>query len=533
LHWFDDFTKAVAGGRPSRSAMLDGLARLAAGAALAPLAAGATPAFARAGSAVGGSRRPTVPGISRKRRWNRPGTLQRGPCSFTAGSTNSLNFSATSSSLQFSLSDSLTPEDSSRAPSLGGHLAVDVTDGGESVLHVESQFAHWHPSTEKALDATLTFRYGSKVRGISNATLSAQGGRIGGTIDGRALTPFEAHGAAPSSIRLSDDRKLAVDADPDLRDKLSDLAAVVKHGFESCGSTPKLQHVREHRPPEANSSLRSPARATRAFDLAQVQPASGYIPGTPTGQNTGIFVGEETPNCYNAFTNAGTLVAGCIAGAIAGGFLCPPCAAYAVFGCYTAYAGALAAMELPGGACEQVPCSSGNAIPNSCDNTFTCCGQYECCPSGDFCAPMGICCPSSATVVCGTTYDDGFCCPSDTICGPGQTCVGCPQGQVAQNGQCCNFLCGNDCCQSSQATCDHAAGKCVYPSFGTPQPQPTRRRSLLCIAGGVACAAPNYDGTTTEVCCSPKVNCCAGKCCPPGQICGGGAENFGCGVWIR
>jgi hypothetical protein len=520
LHWFDDFTKAVAANQPSRSTILNGLARLAAGAAIAPLAASGGAAFADPVSLRARISR----GVRHKS--NRPNSVQRGPCSFKFSNPNAVSFSVSSSSLTLTLSASLK-----------GHV-VDLADGGEPILHVESEFASWDPRSKRAPDATFTFRYGPKVRGISSAVLKSTAGMITGTVDGRALAPFDLRGAAPSSIRLDGGHELAVDVDPGLRAKLSRLSDAVKSGKAACGPRPRRERMREHRSSAANATLLSFARAIGGYDVAQVPVANGILPGYPTGQNTGVADisngGVWTLNCLDATVTALFDYTSCLAAAYAGIWICPPCALYAIFGCTTAYAGALTTFELPGGACEQVACSSGSPVPNSCDYTFTCCGTQDCCPSDWTCSALGFCCPPGTSVACGTSYENGTCCPSTAVCGPNNTCVSCAQGQIAQNGQCCDFLCGSACCHSGEE-CDPVAGTCGYPNFGSASPKPTPLRVNKCthISGTVICQALNADNSMTDLCCAPGLNCCAGQCCEPGDTCGGTGSTLRCGKWIR
>jgi len=471
-----------------------------------------------------------VPGVVPRRKWKGAAAFDRGPCSFTVGSSSSLKFSASAGSLTLTLADSIA---SDGAAAIGGGFTVDVTDGGSSVLHVESHFSRWEQAAERGPEAALTFRYGAAVRGISEASIRLSGGSIEGTVDGSRLASTALHGEAPSSIRLADGRDVVVEAGA-LRERLSELSSVVKRGFDACGVPARRRPTREIRESVHAATLRDGERETRPVEIAQVPIANGYIPGSPTGQNSGGWLDPSTPNCYNAFTNAGVAVDGCLAAAITGGFLCPPCMAYAMWGCYTAYGAALAAMDISGGSCEQVACSGGT-LPNSCDTTFTCCGQSDCCPSGDTCTPLGFCCPSDAPLVCGSTYDNGYCCPANTVCGPNGDCQQCPGGQIPHDGQCCNFLCGDDCCQDPLATCDQAAGKCIYPNFGTPSPRPKRNPLDICVrtSGSVICRAYNGDNTYKNICCPPNVACCAGKCCQPGEQCGGTGDAFRCGVFLR
>jgi hypothetical protein len=532
MHWFDDFAKAAAGNRPSRSAVLSGLASMVAGAAVAPLAGPMNAAFARPRShpstlVPGGAR--IVPGIVPRHRARRKTTTERGPCSTTTGQTNSLTFSASASSLRLTIRHDFSLADPSRrsASAFSGTTVVDITDGGASLVHLETRFNSLHASAP--LDATFTFRYGSNLRGISSAVLTARNGTVTGTVDGRKLKSFAVTGGAPSDVRLSDNRPLALEADARLREAMPELAAAVRSGLSTCASPSSLHRARDQRIAGTNGALLDDGRAIRPFEVAD---GSDQSVGA---QNCATFGEVETTNCYNAFTNAGLALSGCIAGALVGSWLCPPCAAYAILGCYTTWGAVMAAMYLQGGACNQVPCGGWNGGPKSCDFGDICCGQYDCCPSSDICTSMGFCCVPSAPLACGTNEDNGFCCPSDTVCGQNQQCVGCPQGQVSHNGQCCNLLCGNECCQSAEATCDQATGKCVYPNFGTPAPKPPRIRIDRCarFSGLVTCQAANWDNTTVDICCAPGLNCCAGKCCPPGQTCGGSQANFGCGRWIR
>jgi hypothetical protein len=524
MHWFDDFTKGAAGKGPTRSAVLEGIARLAAGAAIAPLATHPALADTRAARIVAGMPR---------RKSKRPGTITRGPCSFTFGDAASTSFTANAASLEVTIESRFSSDDSSRSAASSGWFTIDITDGGEPVVHVESKFAGWHPNDRKAPDATTSIHYGAKVRGVKHAELRIQNGRAGGTIDEHELAGFDVHGAAPDSIRLTEGRAVSIEADKELHDRLAALDGAVKRGFATCAPLPKRQHVRERRSFEAGP-WRSIARAIRGVEIAQVGVANGILPGYPTGQNTGIAAAphgdQETSNCLEAAGSAANDWLACLWAATVGGLFCPPCMVYGYTGCTSAYSGAIAVMELPGGACEQVPCSSGSPVPNSCDTTFTCCGQQECCPAEWTCTQFGFCCQPGSSVVCGSSYDTGYCCPSNTVCGSNNSCVSCPQGQIPLDGQCCSSICGSECCYGTLATCDQAKGKCVYPSFGTPTPTAKKYSFDRCTrtSGFVTCQAPNADNSKTDICCPPGVNCCAGKCCPPSQYCGGSGATLGC-----
>jgi hypothetical protein len=528
MHWFDDFAKSAAGNGPSRASVLGGLASLVAGSALVPATSASAGAATPFGTKVSGGAR-VISGYVPKRKQSRfSRNSQRGACSLTIGPPDVMMFSAAASTLRITVRHE-TSGNEGRARAFGGRAVVEITDGGESLLHVEAQL-----DSGSARGATLSFRYGSRVRGASQATFVAKNQLLSGTIDGRTLRAFSTASGAPSSTALQDGGSMEIDVEPELRTKLSALQTEITRSLSTCRSAHRTERVRDvatHDP----LVLHDAVRAVRHFLVAQ---ANGLIPQYGSLQNSGVLGGEpQTPNCYDAVDNAGVDVSGCIAGAIAGGFLCPPCVAYAVYGCLTTYAAALAAFEAPGGACNQVGCNGAwSPGPKSCDTGTTCCGQNDCCAAGETCGPLGFCCPADAPVSCGSDYDDAYCCPPNTICTANRTCQSCPTGQVFLGGQCCFSICGTQCCQSQQATCNQATGQCVNPSFGTPAPTPSgpKIRSIpRCtrLSGTVVCHAPNADGTSDDLCCAPGLNCCSGTCCPPGQTCGGG--NMTCGVWIR
>jgi hypothetical protein len=540
LPWFDDFTKAVAGGRPTRSAMLDGLARFAAGAVLSPVVpVGAVIAQSeRRTTVLHGPR--AVPGKRPRRRRMQPSVVTRGPCTFTDSTTSALDFSASSSSLRLKVHQELllgagSPQ---RGRSRTTRVVMDVTDRGASVMHLEARFNGVNPHLSQISDGALNIRYGSKVRGASSAALTARAGRIEGTLDGRRLQPHAAGGSAASTARFADGKPVALTIEPALRAALSGLVDATKRGLATCRAHPTSHHrSRRPRSTHADASLRTLTRELRPFEVADY--VEGYDDGSAGGQNGDPGGAYQTPDCYAATVNLGLTFDGCIAAALVSAIFCPPCAWNAMLACYGAFAGAEFAMNEAGGACNEVPCQGQGFSfpPKSCDHGTICCGQYDCCPSGDICAPQGFCCTPDHPLSCGTNEDDGFCCTADRICGQNNQCLGCPQGQIAQNGQCCNFLCGSDCCQSADATCDHATGRCVYPNFGGASPRPTRRGGIdMCTrtSGLTLCTSPNFDTTTTNICCRPGVNCCAGQCCNPGEQCGGNsAATFRCGRFIR
>ncbi len=533
-HWFDEFAKAFAENRLSRGAALRGAAQVALGAALGAVVPPGTSNSVKAHGpmenplqtpAPGKLRR--TPGISSRGKMFQPATVQRGACSISSGPQTVSTFASEASMLRLTI----RREYSNGATRKGHHLSltgqtvVELTDKGATVFHLESSFAHWNPHAVKHPDTTMNFRYGSSVQGASTSVITFAKGKMSGTIGAHTIASLTTHGSAPASNKLSDGHEFALVAETSLRQRMPELIAEMKRSSATCGAP---AHPRRQRTGE---------RVHQGVLLAN---ANGDLPGNPTiptGQNSGPLGGQtKTPACYNSSLDADTALSGCLVAAFSGGFLCPPCVAYAVWLCDSSWGAALADFEAPGGACNEVTCTyeDWDPGPKSCDTGYTCCGKYECCPTGYVCSPLGMCCPPEASRQCGTTYDTAYCCPADSLCGPHGDCLSCPAGQIAWDGICCDKQHAHA-DQNGKQFCCSVAGwcgdRCCSP-FGPATPKPTKGPNI-CLRPSVPCYS-TLDGVRHSACCEPNQTCCGDQCCSKGlTCCKNGLGKWGCNQCIK
>jgi len=551
VHWFDDFTQAVADGRTSRATVLKGLGRLVAGAVLAPLAGPVESAFAQPQAPRPTSTRLTpmhvIKGIPRSLTHSQPNSFLEGACTFRLGSSKEVAFSADSSSLKLSIHNTYSPRRSSKTSptSVSGNSVVEITSAGESLVRLDSRFGPTLAHTTEPPHTTADFRYGSKLRGVKNASLTVRGGTVAGTIDGKSIVPFAAQAhVAPESVHYSNGHALALENDHALRGQVDQLVNVAKSKLTSCRAKRHTARHTSERPSGADAVQTAMHGRTDALVVADSADVDFVVADSADYANdccqNGSSMGSGTSHCTTATQQVMTDFGVCIVSAIASAVFCPPCGAAATADCYESLAKDVLGLYVPGvGGCDEVPCGLQADFTTtqfgirSCDFNSTCCGDNLCCPSGEVCAPeQRVCCPASAPIGCGS--ESPFCCPSGFACGDGATCFACPQGQVAHNGHCCSLLCGDECCVNGQL-CDQAGGHCYYPSFGTPTPRPTGTGSkfMRCRAGLTTCHSVYRDGSTADVCCPSGLACCAGTCCGPGQQCGGNGAEYACGNWIH
>jgi len=529
LHWFDEVTKSLAVERTQRATLLKGLGALAAGAFLGPFAGPRQAGLAQPRPGLARSQDRAllrVKGIPRPAP-ARLNEVVHGPCTFRFGPENSFSFSATSSSLELTMQHDFSPKRTSKsAPlSITGRFAAVITSGGQQLLHFQTQFEPVVANATNVPDATMTFRYGTRVRGLANAALAVRGGTLTGTIDGRDLRPLALRENLPQgAASTSDGRPVSVEIDAALRDSLNELISTAKSSLGTCRA--RISHpLRRARAigAEPGTKPRLEAAVRRASVDFVVADSPDY---TNVENQNGQGQGAGTHDCgvgkQDVMSGFGVCCIGVVAAAFFGG---PAAAAEAYEACEVSAATAFGALLVPGAACNEVPCGVGIegdvaslgffVLPRSCDSSYTCCGDTQCCPKGDVCTPEAVCCPSTAPIGCGETRP--FCCPPSFVCSNDQTCVGCPGGRIAHKGQCCDFLCGDDCCDSSEIC---KAGMCTpQPLRGGPPPATPVAKRNLCLppprgTGGVICRSLNLDGSPApDVCCPAGMDCCAGKCC--------------------
>ena len=360
------------------------------------------------------------------------------------------------------------------------------------------------------MQATLVVvegRYGPSVGGVRIVKFEGvPGGKFTGTVDGRAVLPFDTNAA----LRFEDGTTAPTPAikDPDARREIDAL-------------------------------LQSLAAPVSEEDIGHAtQPIiKGGVPG-----DTGLSL--ECAACGIACVATVTAIgisgyAGCSA------FLfCPPCAVicYAVVTaavflvwdkCFSAcQRGICAEAEPP---CGSVHCSKGERCLDMnrgacCPVSTVPCGNVECCESdkgevcivGHCCEPPnglwgGVCCPkksqqtlpSGAQVCCeGEVCGDGTCCTlgscTGDVCCPGGRACGdacCESGDVCAGGTCCSpeRACGGICCGTGQVCADPATKRCA----AAPPDEciPVKEVSLP-------------DGTGANICCKRGTSyACNGECC--------------------
>ncbi len=185
-----------------------------------------------------------------------------------------------------------------------------------------------------------------------------------------------------------------------------------------------------------------------------------------------------------------------------------------------------------------------------CPDAF---GRDSCCPPGQVCADPknGVCCSANSGPLCGEICCQPGqvcdhlhqCCDPRLLCGPPDRAACC--FGVCHNGNCCstpNHLCGDVCCPPFNVCCT-VAGKTAccgvdevcLPTGCCPRERacgnrccpphsrcadPTKAVCVACPSEEVACLPQELSGLPgSSICCPPGVNCCAGKCCGPHQMC--------------
>jgi hypothetical protein len=368
-----------------------------------------------------------------------------------------------------------------RREHLGSEVTIGITTNGEIVMQVEHRVG---PGSAEAAEVTSTVKYGPTVQGLRSASITVKSGTVSGTVNDRSIVPFRVEKAIDAgSIRYADGNPAPeVTIHPSLRAALSALHERLKNADPVEG---------------------------------------GGIPSSWDGTDQNNLLDWATPHCQSC-------TGGC---ENVGNFLCPPCLAGCIGGCF---------IPVAGGCAQQVCAELGFG---ACDNDQSCCGTI-CCGSDQVCGnnSLGTCCPKDYPVACGDETEmlcflPGSTCCGDSIfaCEPGSSCVPgsspgafncCPNDRTCDGaccsppascqrtsggkGVCCQTpLCGDECCAHGEI-CHN--GKC---GFGQPCGSTFCGFGSTCCSG-VCCAGTCLNGNQ---CCPSALQVCGHTCCPPGQLC--------------
>jgi len=271
---------------------------------------------------------------------------------------------------------------------------------------------------------------------------SADRKTLTGTIDGRAIAPFEL-AASPETMKLADGSPPpSGSADEDVKQALPKLLEAV----------------------HAQCSAGAPLPQKRSALLSAIA-GGGDPPGHRSHPN-------ESAGCILCLTASFAGLVACMVAAAAAAAAClffyPICFALGVAVCVAAF---------------YITVCTGchdTAFGNTCGGGGPCCpvacGQGRCCDDGETCVgPNGLCC-SPGFRGCGTSL----------CCGPGETCLGdlacCPNAQV----------CGTVCCAKSQSCSDPNNGVC------SPCSNCSAPNQQCCF--GECCTSPAFCNTLTRRC---------------------------------
>jgi hypothetical protein len=382
---------------------------------------------------------------------------------------------------------------------LDKQLSFSIDQAGALVMQFDSNL-----SSDGAY--TATWRYGTMVNGIRDATLVTRDGKhIEGTVNGRALMPFT---AASSTVTYADGTPVPPVVFPAGMDTtLRQIPAALKAAMATCRETVRTDPYGRPTVPRGGSG-----RATKfARRLSGSDPttfgSSPRIDDTSLAASCGLCIAEA----YAAAE---------LCGAACGLSFGVGCAC--IVGIPLLYANCHSPGEDVGKGCCPVACGPsesilnvgvvfeccfsgdtclGDAVGSCCGDGLQPCNHSTCCPSNAPCRDVGICCPTNQNT-CNT--------PSGPVC--------CNQGEDCVQGMCCprgSPLCSGLCCPGG--TCDQT-GKCCIDG-------------VCCVAGQVdtldGCCPGDLLTTDRQHCgvrcgnniCLRTQHCCNGQCCD-GECCG-------------
>ncbi len=473
-HWFDEFTKMLAGHSVSRRVMLRRTAQSTFAAFTANLVGGIQGMLQAAFAAAS-------PGCT---------LTQSG-----AQTVISLQTSGAFQGISVDLSQTITitapppqraaPGTTTSQPAPTTVARTTVTSRGALLLDTES-------STSGGT-TQVRVRYGEAFRGIREGSFTStnNGRTVEGEIDGRRIVPLSVPpGAAPgrldvSTLRFADGRPAPpVALDSTIRAALEGIFRQAQDQLKSC----------------------SRRRAFRAL---------AYAPrgGTGTSADSGPLVAMLSPgacdDCQWTCAEAmGVCLGGFAAGCIATLFGYGACVAAGVGICVGTEVTCTAACFVPGvGPCCKTLCGGPKCctVDEICNEaTSGCCAKDNVICGGQCCAPpnvctSNVCCPQGVVVCKGGCCKPGEACSNENIC--------CPQGVMS---------CGGKCCANSSQVCQ--AGVCCEPGRKVCN-------GVCCPAGGVCdgngnCCTPPGCHLCGKVSCLGFDNCCDNTyCCPADSVC--------------
>jgi hypothetical protein len=475
--------------------------------------------------------------------------LQWGPCTTVRnGPTEQRSFSSSTTadgrtvSLMLSMSADRTAKTSTTLIKIDGQEAFRLT--------------RRQTRTGKTLSPATSHTTAGPAFGVDSLELDSDGKTLTGTINGRAIVPFDlSSGGGPAGIKFADGKPAPQGSvDPAVRDAVAQAFQKAKQDASLC--VPPREYHPDYIKGEGKAVYEFPADA-------------GFSPACQTCFND-CYTNYNNCSYAAAFGCAGPWYPVCIAIALnaCGGAQsgCEDSCAYGSVCCplqcdnappsngpgLCCEAGQICVDPTNGYCCPEgysracaggvqsdcVCCPDTQATCNgtccdtgqSCSQEGICCHQYEfntrpvsckgvCCGAGQICAG-GFCCDKKSACkdqCCDGTCKDGKCCvgswcgdkccaygcDKDNNCKPNPLCLG---GQWI-NGSCCQNqnVCGKVCCPSNKTCLDAATGSC-----GTQ----------TCPQGQTACKSEMTGGTYTSVCCDGKSPiCCNGACCGSGQVC--------------
>ena len=592
MHWFDELAKALASRSMSRRTLLLGTGTVA-GAVLADRALGASnvapnPAVRLpSGGSVGV---PPSRGVAPRTpaRVITPVVQRYGPCTYrSSGPQRDFSFESQGSILgsaaQLSLQQTTQATSATRGAPVSASLSATlyVERAGHLFMRVESSTASVPLSKNSVPHGSISVTYGPEFGDLRSARYTFSGSLVTGTVNDRAILPFQAStGATEASLKFADGKPPPAGLlDQRLIDEVRQFGRKAQAEMRSCGTLPR--------------SASGLDQTQLAWTPAYLSDGGGFQPGAVIASTVRItpqYTFGRSGSCDGCNKGCDTSFGICM---LAAGFFCPPCAP----ACYGEWTGCWAACFIPGvGGCCDKACQPFSC----CDNDETCCGGYDgmCCSSNEACSvlPRGaVCCPNDWPVGCGDPYSNASqCCkPGSTCCvagyayccDPGYTCCGTPQGAAPvccppeasvcldpSNGTCCaaNRICGKQCCGQGESCytnskgegvccvqplcgdqccvsgelCNHNTGQCGYGKvcgnsfcgFGYdcvngqcvpsgPSPAVCSPPLVPCPYTSICCDTNNPDPTKKQICCATVCcnaltqDCCsAGHCCPRGSI---------------
>jgi hypothetical protein len=560
-HWFDRLAKSAATGASSRRTVLGGIGAVIA-AASAGVGWGLDPRAARAAGFENGSAVPgtmgAAPGATPQLNGGLPPrpspsndvNLQWGPCTIVRnGPTEQRSFSSSTTAdgrtvaLMMAMSADRAAKTSTIQIKIDGQVAFLLT--------------RRQTRTGRTLSAATSHTTAGPAFGVDSLELDSDGTTLTGTINGRAIVPFDlSSGGGFGAIKFADGRPAPQGSvDPAVRDAVEQAFKKAAQDARLC--VPPPEYHPDYIKGEGKAVYESPADA-------------GFS--------------KDCQNCYNdCYTSFNSCEAYAAVGCADSGPFYPICIEVALNSCgdsqsgcedSCAYGSVCCPLKCdnappsngPGLCCEAgqicVDPTNGYCCPDGytracaggvqsdcvcCPNTQATCNG-TCCDTGQACSQEGICCkqyefnkrPVSCRGTCcggGQTCAAGFCCDEKSVCG-GQCCDGeCKDGKCCVGSwcgdKCCGYGCDGDKCKPNplclggqwiKGSCcqdQNVCGKVCCPSDQTCLDATTGScGNLKCSSGQTACKSEMTGGTYTSVCCDGKSPvCCNGQCCGSGQVC--------------